>query len=403
MKTVKFYTLGCKVNQYDTQSIREGFIQAGFKELEDSQPAQVYLINTCTVTHKADSESLNLIRKAKRENPKARLIVTGCLAELDPAKIKAIGGVNCIVKSKQNWGNGISYFKAHTRAFLKIQEGCDNRCSYCRVPYARGPARSRPLSEIIAEATRLVTNGFKEIVLCGICLGAYGKDLKSETDLVKVIDELQNIPGLSRIRLSSIEAGDVSEGLIDRIAGSLKLCRHLHIPMQSGDAEILKKMNRRYSPKEYLNLVQKIKSRIPGIAITTDVLVGFPGESDENFRNTAELIKEIQPLKVHIFGYSPREGTQAQARYGWYVDSGAIKKRITCLNDIARACSLKYREQFLNKRKEVLVEAISKYKTGFWEGRTDNYIKVLLKSNLRLKNELVKVKLKEIFGACVLA
>lgn len=412
MKTVKFFTLGCKVNQYETQAIREQFIRAGFQELEDSHPADIYLINTCTVTHRADSESLNLMRRAKRENPKARIIVMGCLTELDENKIKKINGINLIVKNKDknrimemfdkkksqpitHHSQLITYFQGHTRAFLKIQDGCDNFCSYCKVPLVRGKSRSRDLGQIIKEANTLVENGFKEIVLCGICLGAYGKDLEPRISLVNVIEELEKISGLLRIRLSSIEAGDVCDELIDKMAKSKKLCQHLHIPIQSGDDEILKKMNRRYTRTDYLNLINKIKKKIPQIAITTDILVGFPGETEENFQNTVSLIKEILPLRSHIFPYSPREGTPA-FNFSSQINPKIIKQRTAQLKAVTQDCSLKYYQQFLNKNMDVLIEGRCKEDMNFWQGHTDNYIKVLIKSKQRLKNKILVVKLKKI-------
>ncbi|MEK6727602.1 MAG: tRNA (N(6)-L-threonylcarbamoyladenosine(37)-C(2))-methylthiotransferase MtaB [Candidatus Omnitrophota bacterium] len=418
MKTIKFYTLGCKVNQYDTQSIREQFIPLGFKELASDEKADVYVINTCTVTHKADSESLRLIRKAKRENPYARIIVTGCLAELDTGRIKEEGIVDLSVRNKdkgkiaklfysmfekdkklepnsKNLYVGISNFKGHTRAFLKIQDGCNNFCSYCKVPLVRGPSKSKPLDSVIKEAEKLAGAGFKEIVLTGICLGAYGEDLKEKKGILHVIEALENIGGLLRIRLSSIEAGDVTDGLIKKIADSKKLCPHLHIPIQSGDDTILKKMHRNYTGKVYLNLIKKIKNRIPGIAITTDCLVGFPGETDGNFKNTADLIRKIAPLRVHIFPYSKREGTSA-ANLGSDVPSGTIKERVKRLKEAADKCSSEYRKKFLNKVMGVLIEGESKAAPGFLEGHTDNYIRVILESGLNLKNKLIPVKLKKL-------
>jgi len=424
MGTIKFYTLGCKVNQYETQLIREQFIQAGFKELGDGQPADLYIINTCTVTHRADSASLNFIRRAKRENPKAKIIVTGCLAELDADKIKNACALSLIVKNKDKANickdlssfnspthevtnsqtiNGISYFKGRTRAFLKIQDGCDNFCSYCKVPLVRGRSRSKPVDEIVEEAKNLVKNGFKEIVLCGICLGAYGKDLNHQISLVDVIGALEKLAGLLRIRLSSIEAADVSDGLIDKMAESKNLCRHLHIPIQSGDGEILKKMNRRYCRDDYLNLIQRIKSLIPEIAITTDVLVGFPTETENNFQNTVGLIEEILPLKVHIFPYSRREGTPAASSFKDEISPIIIKERIQRLKNLSHSCATLYKKEFLNKDMDVLIEERLKDNPDFWEGYTDNYIRVLVKSSHNLKNQLINVSLKKIVKDSVLA
>ena len=414
MQRVKFVTLGCKVNQYDTQSIREQFASSGFKEIDNGRMADIYVINTCTVTSMADRKSRYFIHYAHRQNPKARIIVTGCYAVLDSDEIAGIPGVTDVIKNQdkdkivelldgqnelngQNGHNeiGISNFSGHTRAFLKIQDGCNNFCSYCKVPRVRGVSRSKPLDEIIQEASRLVRNGFKEIVLCGICLGSYGKDLQSQTDLIDAIEALEKTEGLLRIRLSSIEAGDISDKLIDKIAQSKKLCRHLHIPIQSGDDEILKKMNRNYCREGYLNLIKKIKSSIPQIAITTDVLVGFPGEKDDNFQNTLDLIKEIMPLRVHIFPYSKRSGTPASILKA-QVNPLVIKERVSKLKDISKRCALDYKNKFLEQARDVLIEGRSKENKQYWEGYTDNYIKVWVKSGKNLKNQLIQTRLKKI-------
>jgi len=413
-RTIKFYTLGCKVNQYETQSIREQFIGSDFQEIEDGAPAEIYLINTCTVTQNADRDSRHLIYCAHRQNPGAKIIVTGCYTELDSAEIAKIPGVTHVIKNKDkdriielfskrvNEHIGITNFSGHTRAFLKIQDGCNNVCAYCKVPLVRGASRSRLLSSIVQEAEKLVKNDFKEIVLCGICLGAYGRDLSPQSDLIQVIEALENIKGLYRIRLSSIEAGDVSDSLIQKIAESNlacrqagKLCRHLHIPIQSGDDEILKKMHRRYSRLDYINLIAKIKKQIPQIAITTDVLVGFPGENEENFQNTINLVQEIVPLRVHTFSYSSRNGAPA-SYFEDKIEPKVIKQRISLLKNIAQDCSLVYKKQFLNQDIQVLIETRAKEKPEFWEGYSDNYIKVGVASERNLKNQLIKVKLKKI-------
>jgi threonylcarbamoyladenosine tRNA methylthiotransferase MtaB len=447
MKTVKFYTLGCKVNQYETQVIREEFIQAGFKELQNSQPADIYLINTCTVTQSADQKSRHFIHYAYRQNPKAKIIVTGCYTELDSDKIEKIPGVAHIIKNQDkyripellnghnennglnepneigipnavNQGShasgsrrdteavttfGITNFYGHTRAFLKIQDGCDNFCAYCKIPLVRGASRSRQLDDIISEAKKLVKNDFKEIVLTGICLGSYGKDLSDKTNIVSAIEALEEIEGLLRIRLSSIEALDISGGLIEKMASSAKLCRHLHIPIQSGDDEILKRMNRGYTRTDYLNLINKIRKYIPYIAITTDVLVGFPGENEINFKNTLDLVKEIMPLKVHIFPYSRREGTLVASQFKDKLNPLIIKERISQLQTVAQNCSTTYMSQFLSKVMDVLIETQHKEKPGFLEGHTDNYIKVRVESNFNLKNQLIPLKLKKIVKDSVLA
>ena len=428
-RTVKFITLGCKVNQYDTQDIRERFIRAGFKEITNGKKADAYVINTCTVTAVADRKSRSFIHYAYRSNPKAKILVTGCYAELDSRKIAEIPGVTHIIKNKDknrivellnpvrdtahlgnnamvsngvnaNNATGITGFSGHTRAFLKIQDGCNNFCSYCKVPLVRGACRSKALDEIVQEANRLVKNGFKELVLCGICLGSYGRDLKAKVHLVDVIEALENTEGLLRIRLSSLEAGDVSDRLIEKMVHSKKLCRHLHIPIQSGDDEILKKMNRGYKASGYLNLIERIKKCVPDAAITTDVLVGFPGEKDENFQNTVRLIKEVLPLRTHIFPYSKREGTQAAKNFNEKLDYKVIKERIDCLKKIAQDCAFNFKKQFLSQSMDALMEDKI---GGYWKGHTDNYIKVWVKSHRNLRNQFISVKLNKIIKDYVLA
>ena len=295
---------------------------------------------------------------------------------------------------------GISYFSGHTRAFLKIQDGCDNFCSYCKVPLVRGAPRSKPLREVIREAVQLSANGFKEIVLSGICLGSYGRDLSGGLTLVDVVEALEDIEGLARIRLSSIEAGDVSDGLIEKMAESKKLCPHLHIPMQSGDDEILKKMNRRYTKGDYADLIRKLRNKMPQVAVTTDVLVGFPGETEEAFRNTLDLIKKILPLRTHIFPYSPRERTAA-ANFDSRISPGIISRRINRIKGLSQSCSLEYKRRFLNKNMQVLIESRLRLRDNpdLWQGYSDNYIKVAVKSKRDLKNQIISVRGQQIMGS----
>ncbi|MDD4899461.1 MAG: tRNA (N(6)-L-threonylcarbamoyladenosine(37)-C(2))-methylthiotransferase MtaB [Candidatus Omnitrophica bacterium] len=411
MKTFKLYTLGCKVNQYESQEIREQLLRLGFAQSNNGKKADLYLINTCTVTGKADSDSLRFIRRAVRENPDARIIVTGCLTELDAKRIKELSGKKLIIRNKDKAhilkflklpdelnglnASGISDFSGHTRAFLKIQDGCNNFCSYCKVPLVRGRSRSRKPAEIIAEAGRLAESGFKEIVLTGICLGAYGKDLHPKSNLTQIIKKLIKIDSLKRIRLSSIEAGDVTSGLIKLMAGSGKICRHLHIPIQSGDDRILRSMRRSYTHAGYLKLIRKIKAKVPGIAITTDCLVGFPGEGKENFFNTVKLVKEILPLRVHIFPYSPRKGTKAFGNKET-LPAKEMRERTALLRKVSQECAQKFQKLFSGKEAQVLIESRDKDNPGFWQGHTDNYLKVLVKSRLNLHNKMVKVKLRDL-------
>jgi len=416
-KTVKFFTLGCKVNQYDTQDIRERVLQTGLKELRDGFPADLYVINTCTVTQRADADSFNIIRRVRRENPRAKIVVTGCLTELDEDKIREVDVEVLIVKNEekgdilqhisslgltvQGAGSlggsiGISYFEGHTRAFLKIQDGCNNFCSYCKVPYVRGRSCSRRLDDVFEEAKKLVKSGYKEIVLCGICIGAYGKDLVPRVDIVDVIDALEGISGLSRIRLSSIEAADVSMKLIDKMSSLKILCPHLHIPIQSGDNAVLRRMNRSYTREDYLGLIKKIRDKIPYVSITTDLLVGYPAEDERAFQNSVDLVERVGPLKTHIFGYSKREGTSASNDFGATVNPAIIRERVNRLRAATETAAYFYKKQFLGRDVDVLVEERVKKDAKMWQGHTGNYLKVVFSAKEDLKNEIVRVKLEEI-------
>jgi len=410
MKTFKIYTLGCKVNQYDSQEAREELIRLGFTQSNNGRRADLCLINTCTVTGKADADSLQAIRRAAKENPRAQIIVTGCLTKLDRDKIKAAVPRGSIVSDKAKIADlilpkhqglkiinqkGIGGFSGRTRAFLKIQDGCDNFCAYCKVPLVRGRSRSRPPEEIISEAKRLAESGFKEIVLTGICLGAFGKDLRPKSNLTQIIKELIKIDALERIRLSSIEAGDVGSSLIKLMASAKKICRHLHIPIQSGDDKILRAMHRSYTHAGYLKLIKKIKAKVPGIAITTDCLVGFPGENKDNFLNTVKLVEEVLPLRAHIFPYSPRKGTKAFGNKEM-LSAKEMKERAGLLRKVSLECAQKFQKLFIGEKMEVLIEFRDKLRPLFWQGHTDNYLKVLVRSKLDLHNRIVRVKLRDL-------
>lgn len=409
MPSVKFFTLGCKANQYDTQVLREQFLRAGIVEAGATAAATICVVNTCTVTGRADAESLNLIRRARRENPAATVVATGCLTERDADKIRALGNRVRIVRAKdrpeilkllslsvhpQQPAQALTtFFSGHTRVFLKVQDGCDNHCSYCKVPLVRGRARSMPLLEAVRQAQALVAHGAKEIVLTGICLGSYGKDLAPVASLVDLLAALEKqVSGLTRLRLSSIEAKDISPALITRISRSRMICPHLHIPIQSGDTAILKKMNRRYTRRGYLALVRRIRRSIPGVAITTDCLVGFPGEEERHFRNTLKLVRQLEPLRVHIFPYSRRPGTAAAALDAT-IPPQVVRQRCDRMRRLAAECSRRYCRYFLGTTREVLCEEKVKGRPGYWCGYTDNYLKVRVKSRRNLRNQIVSVRL----------
>ena len=392
--SIKFFTLGCKANQYDTQSIRERFLSKGFQEAQIGREPDYFLVNTCTVTSGADQKSRNIIRRCIQAAPKAQVIVTGCLAEKDSNQIKKIKGISLIVK-KSFFPEGVSSFSQHRRAFLKIQDGCSNFCTYCKVALVRGKERSKKLQQILQEAKQLVACGYQEIVLTGICLGAYGRSSGVTENLVDVIECLEKIKGLSRIRLSSIEAGDVTTGLIKYLQQSKKLCRHLHIPIQSGDDHILKLMNRKYNRKKYENLITRLKTNIPGISVTTDCLIGFPGETDKNFQNTVDLVRKIMPLKVHSFPYSSRPGTKAE-KFSGLVGSKIIRMRCNRLAEVSKECCKKFMQKFLDQNVDVLIEGKAKDDPGLIEGLTDNYLKVKLPFRPDLGNVIVRARLKNI-------
>ncbi len=416
MKRVKLYTLGCKTNQYETQAIREDLVSSGrFVEAKPIETADLYVVNTCTVTAKADRDSRWRIRHCHKENPLAEIVVTGCLAEMDEDMITPLPGVSYIIKNNskdkimqyllnespsETTENdtaeytplNISYFKGHTKAFIKIQDGCDNLCSYCKVRLARGKSRSRRAQDIARETEELLKNGFKELVLTGICLGSWGKDLGCGMEIADLLDILERVDKDFRIRLSSIEPNMVSDRLLARIARSKKICHHLHIPLQSGSDRILRSMKRPYTRKEFRKLVMRIKKTVPGIAITTDVMVGFPGETEKDFKETCGLIKEIVPARIHIFSYSRREHTAA-SKYEGALDKPTIKRRKTLLEKTAQEVRYRYKRQFLRRELRGLVETRRDPATGFLTGYTDRYIRFLLDGPDSLMGRFVSLKM----------
>lgn len=416
------HTLGCKVNQYESQAMREILIAAGFKECLSKETADLYIINTCTVTEKAERESRHWIGTFHKTNPKARILVTGCYAEQDAAHIAVLPGVVHIVNnidkayvadildhrpvtSSLRQALKVTDFKGHTKAFVKIQDGCENRCAYCKIPMVRGPLSSRPLDEIVKEAGILAGKGFKEIVLTGICLGAWGKDLFREevavspgikgANIVDVLKAIDKIGGNFRIRLSSIEPANVTDELIEYIASADRVCRHLHIPMQSGDDDILRKMNRPYTAEIYRNIVQKAVSKVKDLAITTDIMIGFPGESHANFKNTVNLVKEILPARTHIFTFSKRPGTAA-----WDMpqetDPASLKRRFYELQTASLGASYLYRSRFVGKPLDVLVETRRDKLSGWLCGYSDNYIRVQFQGDDALMRTIVPVEIEDV-------
>jgi threonylcarbamoyladenosine tRNA methylthiotransferase MtaB len=390
---LKFFlkTYGCKVNQYETQVIREGLLSKGHEETDDILAADLCFINTCTVTAKADKECRDIIRRIKRKNPGARIIASGCYVESDSKSIKAIGDSIEILPNSEKFKlagvNSISSFKGHTRAFIKVQDGCNNFCSYCVIPYTRGRSRSRVPEDILKESALLIRNGYKELVLTGICLGDFGKDIARDVSLASMVSRIAKIEGDYRIRLSSIELKDVTEELIGAIRYSDKICNHLHIPLQSGDDEILYRMNRKYKAQDFIEKVSYIRSLIPDIGITTDIIVGFPGESELNFQNTVEVIKKIKPVRAHIFSYSPRKPTKAFIMPD-AVTANEKLKRYKIAKSITDQLALKYSADVLTAPQKVLIEHRRDRISGMLTGYTGSYIKVVLQGNDNLMGTL---------------
>ena len=404
-------TLGCKVNQYESQAMREHLIRHGLLEEKDSRACDFYFVNSCTVTHRADRETRNLIHHFHRINPKGKIVVAGCYAELenDRKKLFDIPGVAHLVRNSEKekitdilslsknyqpsaLSPRITDFKDRNRAFVKVQDGCNHKCSYCKVSLVRGPSRSRDTEEILKEARSIVEKGFKEIVLTGVCLGAWGKDLPKKMTLSDLIKEILQIEGFFRVRLSSIEPMYVTDDIVNALCNNEKLCKHLHIPLQSGDDRILKAMKRPYNTKRIKKLVRKIRKRIPDIAITTDMLVGFPGEGDKEFLNTVKFIRYLRPSRVHVFSYSRREGTPAAA-LNYDTDKKIIKERTSILTKLCDNLSMDFAKQFIGTTQNILIENQRGNATGHLCGYTDRYVRVFVNGSDSLKNKLTPINI----------
>lgn len=419
MKLFRIKTFGCKVNQYETQAIREALLSAGFQEAEDGQKADLGIVNTCTVTSKADKDSREALRRFIREDPDAEIIAAGCYVEADPEVITAIDKRIKVVGNKDKLGiagivrgrrpllredkqttydirHTICEFKGHTKAFIKIQDGCNNFCSYCKVPHVRGRSKSRNPAEIEEEARQLIQNGYRELVLTGVCLGDFGKDLDGEAGLVQLVKRISDIEGGFRIRISSIELADVTDDLIDEMADSTKLCHHIHVPLQSGDDRVLKEMNRSYTVSEFIKRIEYIRSKISDIAITTDVIVGFPEEDELNFKNTLDAVDKIRPSRSHIFTYSPRKGTTAFDMKD-NVSPGVKGRRFKELKELTDSLAEEFRQKAHHKRQRVLIENARDKRGGLLTGYTDTYIKVLVDGPDELMGRLISYPLDPSF------
>jgi len=419
MPSVAFHTLGCKVNHYETEAIWQLFKEEGYERVEYDSIADVYVINTCTVTNTGDKKSRQVIRRAIRKNPDGVICVTGCYAQTSPAEIMAIPGVDVVVgtqdrrkmltyieeyKTERQPINGVTNimknrvyeeldvpaFTDRTRASLKIQEGCNNFCTFCIIPWARGLMRSRDPEEVIHQAQQLVDAGYKEIVLTGIHTGGYGEDMKDYNLAMLLKDLEQKVKGLKRIRISSIEASQLTDEVIEVIDQSNIVVRHLHVPLQSGSNTVLKRMRRKYTMEFFAERLEKLKKALPGLAVTSDVIVGFPGETEEEFMETFNFINEHKFSELHVFPYSKRTGTPA-ARMDDQIDEDIKNERVHRLIELSNQLAKEYASRFENEVLEVIPEEM--YKDDHYVGYTDNYLKVVFPATEDMVGKLVKVKI----------
>jgi len=412
VKKAAVYVLGCKVNQHEGEAIKDLFNNAGYKIVSFHDQADVYVIHTCTVTHLGDRKSRQMIRRAVRQNPDAVVAVTGCYAQTSPGDILDIAGVDLVIGTKERSrivelveeaqkGSPISlvgprkeltefedlpFARASTvRAFLKIQEGCQQFCTYCIVPHARGPVRSRPIAESVDAVKTLVQKGFKEVVLTGIHIGAYGQDLTG-TDLNALLKQLIKVSGLKRLRVSSVDPNEVTPELLATLTREDIICPHYHIPLQSGSDTILEAMRRPYNTAYYQRLVTEIRRHRPDAAITTDIMVGFPGETDSLFRQSLEFIRKLRFSELHVFKYSPRQGTPA-ARYNNQIPPDVKEARSRQMIALGKELWADYAGNFLGAPLAVLVEQQGDY----GEGHTPNYLKVRFPGGEKMRGSFVTV------------
>ncbi|AIF66842.1 30S ribosomal protein S12 methylthiotransferase [Terribacillus saccharophilus] len=423
MPTVAFHTLGCKVNHYETEGIWQKFKAQGYERVDFDHQSDVYVVNTCTVTNTGDKKSRQVIRRAVRKNPEGVICVTGCYAQTSPGEIMEIPGVDIVVgtqgrdkmiehieefKVKKEPINGVSNimknrvfeemdvpaFTDRTRASLKIQEGCNNFCTFCIIPWSRGLLRSRNPEDVMKQAQQLVDAGYKEIVLTGIHTAGYGEDMQ-DYNFAKLLRELENnVRGLKRIRISSIEASQITDEVIQVLDESDKIVRHLHIPLQSGSDSVLKRMRRKYSSDFYRSKIDKVKKALPNLAITSDVIVGFPGETEEEFMETYRFIQEVGYSELHVFPYSKRTGTPA-ARMTDQVDDETKNERVHRLITLSDQQAKEYASQFENEVLEVIPEELydANESDTLYVGYTDNYLKVKFEATPDMVGKIVRVKL----------
>lgn len=429
MVKVAVATLGCKVNQCESAGIAEALTARGMTLVPFEERADGYIINTCTVTGRTDYQSRQLIRRAIRKNPAAAVLVTGCYAQRAPEEIARIPGVRFItgnaekeripdilfemtagapqirvgdIREARGMSRlGATLFPEHTRAFLKIQDGCDAFCSYCIVPHARGTSRSLPAEEVLERVTMISRAGYREVVLTGIHLGAWGRDQEPQTDLAALVRRITEKCVVERLRLSSIEPRELTEGLIALIGDEGTVCRHLHIPLQSGDDGILAAMRRDYDAAFFRDLIRKLHAALPGVAVGIDVIAGFPGETEEAFANTLHMVEEMSIAYLHVFPYSRRPGTPAAAMAG-QITEGEKKRRAALLRAVGAAKRQAFAERFIGTPLRVLIEGRTDQNSGLPVGFSDNYIPVAVRGG-GAANRIVRVMPEAFRGGCLIA
>ena len=415
-KTFSILTLGCKVNQYESEAMSELFESRGYRQVENDDFSDVYIVNTCTVTNLSDRKSRQFIRKSKKNNPDSVVAVVGCYSQVSPEEVKNIEGVDVVVgtternrivdlieESKKNnekinivkdlknvreFANTTNFDSNNrTRAYMKVQDGCNRFCTYCIIPFARGPIRSRTIEDSVREARTLADRGFKEIVLTGIHIGSFGMDL-GDMRLIDLIEAIAEVDGIERIRLSSVEPLIITDDFMERAVKTGKLCDHFHLSLQSGSNNILKAMNRRYTREDYIEKANIIRKYMPHAGLTTDIIVGFPGESQEDFEDSMNIVKEVGFSRIHVFKYSKRKNTKAAVMKN-QIDGNVKKER----SEKLIALGEEYQEIFERENMKTTQSVLFEEHDGVYYGYTTNYIRVKAKSEEDLTNKIKKVKI----------
>lgn len=428
MKKVSFYTLGCKVNQYETNAMAQKFKEAGYEIVDmNDDISDICIVNTCTVTNMSDRKSRHSLRRVKEKNPFAIIAAVGCYAQVAKNDLEKMSEIDIVLGNEEK-ANIVQYvekfmenhnenklieiediaskkefedmgqitYTEKTRAFIKVQDGCNQFCSYCIIPYARGRVRSRNAESIIKEITQIAQNGIKEVVITGIHVASYGRDFGNENGLIELLEKINNIEGIKRIRLGSLEPKIITEEFMQRLSKLEKMCHHFHLSLQSGCDETLKRMNRKYTTAEVKEIIERLRRYYDDVMLTTDIIVGFPGETEEEFETTYQFLKEVKLYKMHVFQYSPRKGTRAAVMPN-QIDGNIKEARSKKLIELSNENQKMYNQQLVGKEVEILFED-KEIENGitYFRGHTQNYILVKYKTDENLENTLKNVKILEL-------